>query len=508
MYLEHFGLSAPPFQFTASPMALFMSRTHREALAALEWGLLHEPSGLTLLVGDTGTGKTTLVCALLARQYQEVRAAYLGNPKLSFMELMGSVLSQLGVRGGRSNKAAMINAFTQFAVDLPLNERIAILIDEAQALSDDTLEDFRLLSNLERHGRKAAQIVLTGQYELARRLGDPAMRHLNERIGARAVLLTLSVLECREYIEHRLRLCGASSKKIFAPRALEHIVRASTGVPRRINALCHNSLLLAYSRGAKQVELATAKEAAADYAGLVEARKQDGREGWLMARLVKGARSLRPALGLALLGAAGFVSGQMLMKHNPVRHLRSWAAHPAGSRSIAPVPSARIQVGSAAGQKPPGGLILTKLDEPPSVRTDLGSESVVEAGLSAPPAPASGAVKALPPAAAPAAVVPAPAKSAAPVAPVATEPKSAALATPAAAAVPRANGRYVVVARGDTLGIIALRHLGSVYRVSRLLEVNPHITNASLIYPGEIVHLPPSSVASSTGNSDDNNDME
>ena len=112
MYLEHFGLSAPPFQFTASPMALFMSRTHREALAALEWGLLHEPSGLTLLIGDTGTGKTTLVCALLARQYREVRAAYLGNPQTQLQELMGSILSQLGVRGGRSSKAAMINAFS------------------------------------------------------------------------------------------------------------------------------------------------------------------------------------------------------------------------------------------------------------------------------------------------------------------------------------------------------------------------------------------------------------
>src|SRR5262249_7003889 len=147
LYLKHFGFSAPPFEFTASPMALFISPTHCEALAALGWGLLHGTSGLTLLIGDSGTGKTNLGCALLARQYRDVRAAYLGNPKLSFVELLGSILSQLGVRGGRANKAAMINAFAQFAADLPLNERIAILIDEAQTLSDDALEDFRLLSN-------------------------------------------------------------------------------------------------------------------------------------------------------------------------------------------------------------------------------------------------------------------------------------------------------------------------------------------------------------------------
>ncbi len=271
MYLEHFGLSAPPFQFTASPTSLFMSRTHRECLAALEWGLLHEPSGLTLLIGDTGVGKTTLVCALLARQYREVRAAYLGNPRLSFEELLSSILGQLGVRGGRANKAAMINALTHFAADLPPTELIAILVDEAQALSDDALEDFRLLSNLDRAaGRKAAQMVLAGQYELARRLAAAPMRQLNERIGARAVLVALTQLECREYIEHRLRLCGGSSDRLFARRALDHIVRHSAGVPRRINAFCHNALLLAYSGGAKQVGLPMARAAVADYDAIGE----------------------------------------------------------------------------------------------------------------------------------------------------------------------------------------------------------------------------------------------
>lgn len=103
MCLEHFGLSAPPFQFTASPTALFMSRTHRECLAALEWGVLHEPSGMTLLAGETGVGKTTLICALLAREYREVRAAYLGNPRLDFVELLASILNQLGIRGGRAS---------------------------------------------------------------------------------------------------------------------------------------------------------------------------------------------------------------------------------------------------------------------------------------------------------------------------------------------------------------------------------------------------------------------
>src|SRR5579862_5782942 len=133
MYLDHFKLSVPPFQFTTSPSELFMSSTHREGLAALEWGLLHEPSGLTLLAGETGLGKTTLVCTLLSRGYQQVRTAYLGNPKLEYTELLASILSQLGIRGGRSNKAAMLNALVAFANGLTGNQRIAIIADEAQA---------------------------------------------------------------------------------------------------------------------------------------------------------------------------------------------------------------------------------------------------------------------------------------------------------------------------------------------------------------------------------------
>ncbi len=486
MYLEHFGLSAPPFQFTASPMALFMSRTHREALAALEWGLLHEPSGLTLLVGESGTGKTTLVCALLARQYRDVRAAYLGNPKLSFMELLGSILSQLGVRGGRSSKSAMINAFTQFALELPLNERIAIMIDEAQTLSDDALEEFRLLSNLERHGRKAAQIVLAGQFELARRLGDPAMRHLNERIGARAVLLPLSALECRNYIEHRLRLSGASSDRIFAGRALDYIVRQSAGIPRRVNALCHNALLLGYSRASKRVTLAMAKDAAADYAAMDQARTPAKRSGWLFARMLQAARTVRPVLGLGLLGVAGFVSGQMLLGHNPAHHLRAWAGRAAASPAIAPIPGTKLDskaqataasANSAAASKP-----AIKESPPPMEESRApkapGESGFLEAGLSAPAAAASEPVKPLASASAPSP------------APLGAEASSS-------------KRPFVVVGRGDTLSAIAQRHLGSVYSWSNLMRLNPHITNAARVYPGEVVYLPSSPGASSTETTDD-----
>lgn len=494
MYLEHFGLSAPPFQFTASPTALFMSRTHREALAALEWGLLHEPSGLTMLIGESGTGKTTLVCAVLARQYREVRAAYLGNPKLGFVELLGSILSQLGVRGGRANKSAMFNAFTQFALELPLNERIAILIDEAQLLSDDALEEFRLLSNLERRGCKAAQIVLAGQFELARRLAEPAMRHLNERIGARTVLLPLTALECRQYIEHRLRLCGAASDRIFARRALDLIVRHSAGVPRRINALCHNSLLLAYSAGATRVSVAMAREAAADYASVEPVDKHRRSMGWVAERLRQGARSMRPVLGLGLLGAAGFISGHLMLNHNPASRPNSWPTHPAASSDPAPMPAAELAtkiesvapIGGAGGSGLPGRESDIKPGEVRSAAADRANDSgVVEAGISAP----------------------------APLAPATAKPlpsSASALPPPATAGAPRPDSDrpFVVVAAGDTLGGIAQRHLGSIYGVSKLMRLNPHITDAERVYPGELVYLPPSSAATSKPDNGDDSDVE
>ncbi len=445
MYLEHFGLSAPPFQFTASPTALYLSRTHRDCLAALEWGVLHEPSGLTLLIGDTGVGKTTLVCALLARQYREVKAAYLGNPRLEFEELLSSVLGQLGVRGARANKSAMINALTHFAAHLPANERIAILVDEAQALSDDALEDFRLLSNLERGGgRKATQIVLAAQYELARRLTAAPMRKLNERIGARAVLLALTPLECREYIEHRVRLCGAPSDKLFAQRALDHIVRHSAGVPRRINALCHNALLLAYSGGVKQVRLAMAREALADYDDLGNAVKRSRGWGWLS----QGVRGIRPILGLGLLGVAGFVTGHAVMHHRPVAQRPPVTVRPAATAESAPAPAAAIDPGIILGsstierdepppqpppQQPPQPPLQHAEQPPPQQPAPLGRESF------AAPAKSTSVVRAE--------------------APVAVErPKSK----------PR---RYVVVSRGDTLRDIALRYTGSA-RVRRLLMLN------------------------------------
>jgi general secretion pathway protein A len=269
MYHQHFGLSGAPFQFTPTPSALYLSKTHREGLAALEWSLLHEPSGFTLLVGESGIGKTTLVCSILARCYANVRSAYITSPKLSFDQMMQAIMSQfLRVTNG-GNKFQLLESFTLLLDDLTPGERLVIIIDEAQELADETLEEFRLLSNLDTAEERRLQIVLVGQPELITRLARSEMNSLNQRIGTRVFLSPLQTAEVREYIDCRLRSRGGAANKIFAPAALKHLVQHSRGIPRRTNVLCHNSMLLGFATGRARVNLSMARTAVNEFENLL-----------------------------------------------------------------------------------------------------------------------------------------------------------------------------------------------------------------------------------------------
>ncbi len=271
MYYQHFGLNGPPFQFTPSPAMVYMSQTHREGMAALEWGLMHESSGFSLLVGESGTGKTTLIASLLSRQYQRLHLVYVTNPRLDFPDVLRLILTQLGIETAGLSKGQMLDALGRFLGALRPAERVAIIFDEAQGLSDDALEELRLLSNYGRPGENQLQLILAGQPELLRRLMAPNLRQFNERIGARTLLVPLDASETLEYIDYRLRSKGGSAAKIFKPKALKFIVAASAGIPRRVNVLCHNAMLLAYAAGAGQVTLKMAREAVAEYQDLFTA---------------------------------------------------------------------------------------------------------------------------------------------------------------------------------------------------------------------------------------------
>ncbi len=272
MYHQHFRLSGAPFQFTPAPGALYLSKTHREGLAALEWSLLHEPTGFTLLVGESGIGKTTLVCSILARCYANVRSAYVSSPKLNFDQMMQVIMSQFLRAASGPTKLQLIESFTRLLDDLTAGERLVIIIDEAQELADETLEEFRLLSNIDTAPERRLQIVFVGQLELIDRLASPRMESLNQRIGARVMLKPLQAAEVREYIDCRLRTKGGAAKRIFAPAALKHLVQHSRGIPRRTNVLCHNSMLLGFAAGRAKVSVTMARAAVNEFENLLGGR--------------------------------------------------------------------------------------------------------------------------------------------------------------------------------------------------------------------------------------------
>jgi type II secretory pathway predicted ATPase ExeA len=314
MYYEHFGLLDDPFKFVPSN-ALFPSAAHREGLATLEWGL-REPSGLTLLVGEVGTGKTMLIHALLARQHDRVRIAQLSDPTLPFEEMLRLIVSQLGIHPAGRSKLAILQSLKTFLADPTNTDSLVLMFDEAQGLSDEILEELRLLSNSRPPHRPTLQIILVGQHELVQRLTDHKLRALNQRIGARALLRPLRGPEIRDYVNYLLRAQDAR-REVFSPRALDRVAVSSGGLPRKINNLCHNSLMLAYSDAsvlvkprhveAASVEIENLLNAPGDYQAIKAGRGA-------IHRMIRGSKHLMAggfsalilvAIALALFGTSG-----------------------------------------------------------------------------------------------------------------------------------------------------------------------------------------------------------
>ena len=265
MYYQHFRLSGPPFQSASPNSALFLSPTHLEGLTTLEWGLSRELNGFTLLTGEVGTGKTTLIYSLLQRDFKQVRIAYIADPKLSFLEILRVILKELNLYSTGSTKLDYLEALDRFLNLRDKEERVAIIVDESQILSDDALEELRLLSNHGQRYDRCLQLILVGQPELVERLKKPELHQLDQRISARGVLNPLNIEESLKYVECRLRARGGASSQIFEPGSLERLLQHSDGIPRKINQLCYNAMLLAYSAGARKVSLKAAKETAAEY---------------------------------------------------------------------------------------------------------------------------------------------------------------------------------------------------------------------------------------------------
>ncbi|QTN26816.1 AAA family ATPase [Rhodoferax sp. AJA081-3] len=355
MYSQHFGLTQDPFSIAPDPRYLFMSERHREALAHLLFGVSGPHStaggsggGFVLLTGDIGTGKTTICRCFLEQIPAGCHVAYIFNPKLTVVELLQSICEEFHITLAptASSPATLkdyIDALNSFLLQShAAGQSSVLIIDEAQNLQADVLEQLRLLTNLETNARKLLQIVLIGQPELRTMLARPELEQLAQRVIARFHLDALTEAESTQYIQHRLAVAGHTGALPFDRKALQSIHRLARGVPRRINLLCGRALLGAWATGLHSVDRSVVHKAAGEVFGAEAAAPPHtllgiGTNTWLLA----GAGVL---LGVAATAAFTLSKGDPVVQRSA----------PTPRAAVAPLgtASAAVITSSAAGSTP------------------------------------------------------------------------------------------------------------------------------------------------------------
>ncbi|MFT3953544.1 MAG: AAA family ATPase [Piscinibacter sp.] len=300
MYARFFGLRQQPFSIAPDPRYLYMSERHREALAHLLYGVTGG-GGFVLLTGEIGAGKTTVCRCFLEQIPKRCNVAYIFNPKQTVTELLRSVCDEFRIprRPEGATVKDYVDALNEFLLQThSVGQSNVLIIDEAQNLSADVLEQLRLLTNLETHERKLLQIILIGQPELRTMLARPELEQLAQRVIARFHLEALTPKETVRYIRHRLSVAGMNRPLPFEPDALKRVYQLSRGVPRRINLLCDRALLGAYAGNKPSVDVAIVEKAAAEvFDGTLP---QDALHGGGRWRRLAFAAAAVAGLGLAL----------------------------------------------------------------------------------------------------------------------------------------------------------------------------------------------------------------
>jgi general secretion pathway protein A len=381
MYARYFGLSQPPFSIAPDPRYLFMSERHREALAHLLYGV-RAGGGFVVLTGEIGAGKTTICRSFLEQIPERCEVAYIFNPKLTVEELLASVCAEFRIPlrhegPGVATVKEYVDALNAYLLRTHAVARDNVLIiDEAQSLSPDVLEQLRLLTNLETNERKLLQIVLIGQPELRAMLARPGMEQLGQRVIARYHLDALREDETVQYVRHRLAVAGLTQAVPFDDKALRSIYRYSRGVPRRINLLCDRALLGAYAKGSTVVDRRT-----------VDAAAREVLDPPVVAASRRSRYERAALLGLGLVAGAVLV-GALAFRPDP--GARGKAAPDAGSSAT----SSSIVTATTNGNAAASGVTAASGTSPAS------GTSAANAAAGAPPASASSPVPASVPTAA------------------------------------------------------------------------------------------------------------
>ena len=266
MYERFFGLSERPFDLTPNPRYLVLTESHREVLMNLEYGIASR-KGMTLLLGEAGSGKTTVIRSAIERQPERVHAVHLHNPTLTreeFVEMLASHF-KLGARAATSKATMLIELEALLRARRAHGESTVLIVDEAQSLSQELLEEIRLLANIETDDEKLLSVIIAGQPELAERLNDPSLRQFKQRIALRCELRPLGAAETAAYIAGRIRAAGGVGAMVFTREAVALIHEFSRGIPRTISVIADNALLGGFAAGQHPVGSLIVREVSRDF---------------------------------------------------------------------------------------------------------------------------------------------------------------------------------------------------------------------------------------------------
>jgi general secretion pathway protein A len=253
MYNEFYGFSEKPFEITPDPKFLYLTSSHRKALDAMIKDIKSR-QGFISITGEVGTGKTTLIHSLLTSLDDKVKTVFIFHTAITFEEFLGSILRELHLEVTGKDKKTLLYQLVEYLLHIGNDEMVAVIIDEAQHLAIETLQELGKLSDLGSLASWRLQIVFVGQPEFENILNSPNLKILNQRIRIRREITTMTAEESRDYIEHRLKLVGSSTSKTFTPKAISVIIEHAKGIPRIINIVCDNALLNGFSESKKIID--------------------------------------------------------------------------------------------------------------------------------------------------------------------------------------------------------------------------------------------------------------